>query len=190
VSDLIDGFITNYGVLALFLGCFVEGESIAIAGGILAHHHLFPIWQAVVAVFAGAYVSDVMWFYLGRRLTEKRRIARILHHPKVDRLRRLVDRNPLLLAPVFRFVPGMRIVGPVVLAQSRILAPVYMSVTALSAAVWAVVYVFLGHWVGAAIIAIFGRAHRAEHLFLLAAALFAVGLIWAVWRWRKAAPRG
>ncbi|MCP1316163.1 hypothetical protein [Halomonas sp. 707D7] len=39
--------VTNYGSLGLFLGAGLEGEAVAMLGGILSHRHLIGFVPAV-----------------------------------------------------------------------------------------------------------------------------------------------
>ena len=58
VMDL-NALIAQFGLIALFLGCFLEGESAAITGGVLAHGGFLPLWQVVIAIAAGWSASAV-----------------------------------------------------------------------------------------------------------------------------------
>lgn len=62
----IELLFVRYGVIAILLGAGLEGEATVVAGGILAHRHLIPLWEAVAAASAGSFIIDQAWFFLGR----------------------------------------------------------------------------------------------------------------------------
>jgi membrane protein DedA with SNARE-associated domain len=163
----VDHFMTQYGLWAVFFGCMVEGETVAITGGIFAHRHLLVLWQVVVMAGLGAYISDMSYFLAGRKFQDTARLRAILARPSFARAIRAVDRNTVQFAAAFRFIPGMRIVGPLALAQSKISTRRFAVVAALSAMVWSILFTVMGHAVGALIAALFGRLHRGEVLLIV-----------------------
>ena len=60
----VDDLISNYGLLAVFFGSLMEGETVAITGGVMAHRHLLVLWQVTVVVTVAAYLSDLTVFSL------------------------------------------------------------------------------------------------------------------------------
>ena len=103
----------------------------------------------------------------------------LVRRQAVARVIAAVGRAPRRVAATFRFLPGARIVTPVVLAHSEIAPATYFSLTALAALVWATVYVMVGRGVGGALVLAFGGPQHTHHILIatalgvLAAALFA-----------------
>ena len=59
-------FVSHYGYVALFIGVFLEGETVLIAAGFAAHlGHLSLTWVILIA-FAGSLTGDQFYFFLGR----------------------------------------------------------------------------------------------------------------------------
>jgi len=71
----------------------------------------------------------------------------------------------------------MRILGPLVLAQSKISFAYYAIVTACSAAIWALIYTTAGKFLGGILVQLFGRGHRTEVILAVGLALFVAGLV-------------
>ena len=59
-------WIQQYGYVAVLLGTFVEGESIALLGGFLAHGELLDLRLVMVVSFIGSFCGDQTAFWLGR----------------------------------------------------------------------------------------------------------------------------
>ena len=57
----IETLIIRYGVAAIFVGAGVEGETSVVAGGVLAHRHLIPLWAAMAAASTGSFVADQLY---------------------------------------------------------------------------------------------------------------------------------
>lgn len=184
----IDTIIAHYGLAAVFLGCFFEGETVAITGGVLAHRHLLVLWQVVVTVALAAMASDLFWFALGRRFRDQPRLRGIVERPAFRRAVAMLDRGPYRLAAVFRYIPGMRIVGPLALSHSRIPARHYVLIVTISGIVWALAFTVLGHTIGHLITQIFGRAHHAGIILALAFAALSIIGLWHLLRRRRAKP--
>jgi membrane protein DedA with SNARE-associated domain len=167
----VDQFVAQYGLVAFFLGCLLEGETVAITGGVFAHRHLLVLWQVALASGLAAFLSDMSWFLAARRFRENRWLTSIMSRAAFSRAMAAIDRTPEGFAAMLRFIPGMRIVGPVGLAQSRIPTVRFALIAAIAAMVWSVLYTIAGHAVGIAIHIVFGRVHEGEWLLLVPAAI-------------------
>jgi membrane protein DedA with SNARE-associated domain len=181
----LDAIISHYGLIALFLGCFFEGETVAIAGGVMAHRHLLVLWQVVAVVISAAVLADLTAFLVGRRFSGSRLVRRVLARPAVVLVMQRVHEHPRKFASMFRFIPGLRILGPVALAQSTLSVGVFAAHAVVSALVWGGFYTVVGHAVAEVLVRIFGED---RHLILLVAgALLVLGVI-ALWlrrHWRR-----
>ncbi|WP_109465193.1 DedA family protein [Albibacillus kandeliae] len=183
----IDALVAHYGLFALFAGCFLEGETLAVTGGVLAHRHLLILWQVIAVVAAGAFCSDMFYFLLGRRMRENALVRKLREHRRMGRLLGLVDRAPRRIAAITRFVPGLRIAGPLTLAQTRIGTGEYALIAAGAALCWSVVFTSVGHVVGQALVWLFGGAHRTEHIVFIGIGLtlfLCAYVVWRNFRWR------
>ena len=179
----IEQLVSDYGIFAIFGGCFLEGETFAITGGILAHRGLLVLWHVVFAVILGAFLADTAWFVFARRFRTSEFVTSRIRGPRVGRIFSLVEAHPRRLAVLFRFVPGMRILGPVVLAQSQIATRVYCLLAACSAVLWGTFYAILGQAVSELLTALIGGG---RHRLILAAGVLAVVLLcvsvlWRIW---------
>src|SRR5438105_14801750 len=56
----------KFGYLAVFIGTFLEGETILVMAGFFAERGYLRLVGVVFVAAAGAYVGHVFWFWLGR----------------------------------------------------------------------------------------------------------------------------
>ncbi|WP_375403439.1 hypothetical protein [uncultured Sphingomonas sp.] len=57
----LDPLVARYGLLALFLGAGIEGETTATLGGVFAHRGSFPL-PAAMAAAGGSFAADQILF--------------------------------------------------------------------------------------------------------------------------------
>lgn len=149
MTDFFHRLIEQYGLVAIFLGCIAEGESVAIFGGFLAHQSLFSPLATWAAVFAGAWLGDTGMFFAGRHFADNPRIVAIRSHAGFKQAYDMIQRHPYLFVLSNRFMYGLRTVGGIASGLASIPAPLFMVLNGLSAAVWAALFVALGYFFGA-----------------------------------------
>lgn len=146
----------------------MEGEAAAIVGGVLANQGLMSLWHAAFAGCAGAFTADFSIFLFARRFGTNAWVTRQLARPALARPMTGVNRNPYKLASIYRFIPGMRIIGPVVLSQSRISTLRFAAHAGAAALIWAMTYVFFGVAIGAFFARVFGQVSQSAQLIITA----------------------
>jgi len=66
MSDL-ESFVQSYGYGALFLGTLLEGETVLILAGLMAHMGLMKLPPVILVALLGSFLEDQFYFFLGRR---------------------------------------------------------------------------------------------------------------------------
>ena len=66
MSDL-ESFVQSYGYGALFLGTLLEGETVLILAGLMAHMGLMKLPLVILVALLGSFLGDQFYFFLGRR---------------------------------------------------------------------------------------------------------------------------
>lgn len=180
----LEPLIARWGLPALALGAGLEGETVAVIGGLLAHRGTLGLREALAAVFVGTFAVDQMWFYVGRRLRDSRLAARIRARPAFGRALALLGRRPTPFVLGFRFLPGMRTVGPLAIGASGIPPLRFAVVNALAALVWTGIFVGAGFVFGQGMEAAFGRIEPLERLLApaLCGLLAVSAVLWALRR--------
>lgn len=150
----LEALLQHYGLAALFVGAGVEGETVVVAGGLLAHKGYVPLAGAMAAASAGSFVADQLFFLAGRRFRDHRWVKAVRDKPAFARAIGWLERYPIGFIFAFRFIYGLRTVSPVAIGTSRVEARTFLFVNAIAAVVWGVTFTTIGY--------LFGR--QFEHL--------------------------
>jgi membrane protein DedA with SNARE-associated domain len=164
----LHALIQTYGYPLVFAGALFEGETILTLAGLAAHrgHLEWPALWMLAAV--GGMLGDTIYFALGRRYGADLLSRWPRFRPAIDRVHRLVDRNPALAVILVRFLYGLRIAGPVVIGSSRLGWLRYLSLNAIGALLWAACWLGAGYLLGAAAEQLLGNLAKIEReLFLV-----------------------
>ena len=144
----LPGLIDSYGYLAVFIGAFLEGETILALAGLAAWRGYLDFWVvALVAMFAG-FAGDQFYFWMGRRHGQQI-LARFPDAmERAHRFDALLARWHAPLIVAIRFMYGFRIVGPVLLGMGRVPAWKFLVFNFIGAAIWAPLIAGLGYIFG------------------------------------------
>jgi len=177
----LEELIVEYGYIALFVGTFLEGETILIVAGFLAHKGYLDLVGVIIAAFLGTFSGDQLFFFLGRfkgiRFLEKRP----RWESKVDKSFALLKRHQVGVILGFRFLYGIRNVTPFVIGVSGCNPLLFFPLNFLGALAWAIAFASIGYHIGTA----------AEHLIddikkyelIVFGTVFLLGFIY--YRWKK-----
>jgi membrane protein DedA with SNARE-associated domain len=182
----LEYLISQYGYIALFVGVFLEGETILIAAGFAAHlGHLSLTW-VILTAFAGSLAGDQLYFFLGRVKGKAFLQKRPRWKTKVEKAWALFDHYRTLLILGFRFMYGLRTVTPFTIGLSNITGIRFFVFNMIGAAVWSVAVSCVGYLFGAVARAALVDVKKYEHRLILA--LFCVGaLVWIIYFLRNRA---
>lgn len=170
----IPGLIDTYGYFAVFVGAFLEGETILALAGLAAHRGYLDFWAVVtIAMFAG-FLGDQFYFFLGRyRGTEI--LARFpAWQERAHKFDAMLARWHAPLIVGIRFMYGFRILGPLMLGMGRVAAWKFMLFNFIGAMIWAPLIAGVGYLFGTALEAVLHDLKRYE--LWAALALLAFGL--------------
>lgn len=167
--------VSSYGYLFLFVGTFLEGESVVLAGGFAAYHKLLSLPVVYLVCFIGSFLGDQFWFYIGRW-----KGGRVLDRfPKFKgnfaKVRRWMGRGEDLAVVASRFIPGTRMATPLLLASGGYSAWRFAMFNAIGAAVWSLSLASLGWYIAKAAGSV--GIQRKFQLYILAG-LGLFGLTW------------
>lgn len=175
-----EALIRTYGYFALFVGTFLEGETILIIAAVLAHRGYLHAPLVVLIAMLGSIGGDQFAFHLGR----SRGKALIARWPRwqarIARARTIFDRHQVLVMLGFRFLYGLRNVTPIVIGMSGVSYRTFLPLNVLGAAVWAGTFTAAGWAFGVAMQGILEDMRKYE-LWILAG-LLVVGSVVVAWR--------
>lgn len=178
--DTIHHIVERFGLLAVFIGCMAEGESVAILGGFFAHQQVFAPWQAFAVAATGAFLGDTLFFVLGRRFSGHKWVRLLRRRPGFSHAYRMVQAHPNLFVLANRYIYGMRLAGGIAAGLSNIPIPVFITLNALSALIWAALFVSLGYVFGLGAEHIIGDALKGHQRLLIG---LAIGIVVAIVAW-------
>lgn len=175
--------IENYGYYAVFVGAFLEGETVLILAGFAASRGYLALPYVMLVAFVASVLGDGLYFFLGR-WHGPRILARFpMLRSRAAKVETLLHRYHAPVILVLRFLYGLRTVGPMVIGMSRLAPARFISFNILGASLWAVLVGGLGYAFGNTLELLLSDLHRYEQLALggIAVAGF---LVWLVYRLR------
>jgi membrane protein DedA with SNARE-associated domain len=186
--ETLQSLIESYGYLAVFFGCYLEGETVLVVAGFAAHMGYLSLPAVIATAAIAGFVGDQTLFWIGSRWGERIFAA----HPKLARLRprakRVFDRYGAWAAFGLRFMVGMRLAGAITIGASGFPQRRFLPANAAGAIVWATAIGSAGYVFGQAFTLFLERARHLELAAFGVIALVAVAALYAMRRkQRKAA---
>jgi len=179
----IPGLIDSYGYLAVFVGAFLEGETILALAGLAAYRGYLDFMLVTLIALVAGFMGDQFYFWLGRRKGQQILQRFPDAQARADRFDALLARWHAPLIVAVRFMYGFRIVGPVLLGMGRVPAWKFLVYNFIGAAIWAPLIAGLGYLFGNVVEALLDDLHSVE--IWAFGALIAIGLCSvAVHHWR------
>ena len=175
--------LEKFGYLAVFVGTFLEGETILVFAGFFASRRYLSLTLVIVTAFFGSYSGHLFWFWLGRT----RGVKLLERHPRLERhfgkAIRLFERWGAPAILISQYVYGLRIASAIVVGISRISMVKFMIYQAISCASWAALIAILGYFFGQAVERVLGNVAHVERYGLAGLLLIALG-VWIYHRRR------
>lgn len=180
----LEELVTNYGYIVVVIGTFLEGETILIVAGFLAHSGYLQLPFVIIAGFAGTLVGDQLYFYVGR--VKGRKFIDNKPHWKLraDRVFKLFKKHQTWLILGFRFLYGIRTVTPFVLGTIGISPIKYSVLNFFGGLTWAIVIGTAGYYFGRAI-QFFLIGIKPYRKWVILCLLISGMLVWLIYRWRE-----
>jgi membrane protein DedA with SNARE-associated domain len=183
----LPSLLEQYGYFFVFLGTFVEGETVLLLAGYFAHRGHLDLGTVIVTAFAGAVCGDQLFFHLGRSHAKGllERFPRL--RAKVNVALNRVEDHQVKIVLSMRFLWGLRIALPVALGLTAMNARRFFWLNLVSAAVWSSLVAFVGFGAGRIVSRVIEDLH--SHEKWIALGLLAVGLLVLWLRWHGAQRR-
>ena len=184
----MEDLIAQLGYLAVFIGTFLEGETILALAGVAAAHGYMSYWAIVGVAIVGAFLGDQCCFFIGRRYG-----TRILNRfpslaAKAPRVQDALRRWDAPAVIGLRFAYGLRIAGPIVIGTCGISPWRLAFFNFIGTLIWAPLIAGIGYLAGYALHEWLARFKHAQIGILVAVAL-AVLAAWLVVRRRSRSGR-
>ncbi|MCE5251944.1 DedA family protein [bacterium] len=179
----LEAIVTAYGYPALFAGVFLEGETVLIIGGFMAHRGYLNLPLVIGASFLGAFLYTQLFFFLGRRGKSsfiERKPSRQLRAQKIQKLLEQYQTSTVI---GFRFLYGLRTITPFIIGMSGYNPRRFMVLNALGTIPWAVIYGVVGFLFGQFLETVLADVKKYEMWIFLALAI-AGFVVWLIYRIR------
>jgi membrane protein DedA with SNARE-associated domain len=144
----VEQFLDQYGYIALAVGTFFEGETAILVASSLIHRGLFEGPYTVFFGFAGSFISDWLYYTIGR-LNGKYFIEK---HPwlkaKVQPVQNLFEAHKFQILFSYRFLYGFRVIIPLIIGMSNIKPLQYLFYSLISGLLWSSTVSTVGYFIG------------------------------------------
>ncbi|MGB8857349.1 MAG: DedA family protein [Burkholderiales bacterium] len=179
--------IQSYGYIAVFVGTFLEGETILLLAGFAAHRGYLSLPGVMAIACLASFMGDQLYFFLGRRYGNRLTGRFPGLNKRVERFRKLLDLYHVPVILSLRFLYGLRIAGPIALGMTDVSWLRYLILNLLGAVVWAILIAGLGYVFGNAMTLLLGELRQYEGRAFLTLSIggIMVWLVYIIREWRK-----
>jgi len=176
----LETFIVTYGYPALLAGALMEGETIVIIAGFLAHSGHLYLPCVMLTAFAGAFTADQFFFQVGKRKGRDFLDTKPHWELRIDKVRRFLVGYQVVAILGYRFIYGMRTITPIVIGASGFSTIRFVTLNFCSTLLWSVVVSTAGYYFGYMFEAVLRDVEHYEVIIMLIIAV--AGL--AIWFYR------
>jgi len=157
LSPYLIHLVETYGYLAVFFGSLIEGDAVLLVASFLSYLGKIDLALVMLAAFLGTWLSDIIWFLLGRHchhsLLERWQWLHTLSSHSIS----IVGKRPRLMALSMRFMYGLRVVVPFSLGKTNLSTLSFMVYNAIGVLIWVLVFSALGYFFASVSETLFGR---------------------------------
>jgi membrane protein DedA with SNARE-associated domain len=177
IQQILKEYLELHGYWVLFVGTFLEGETILLMAGFLAFRGYLDISGVVLTSWAGSFLGDQCYFYLGR--LKGRTLLKRFHSiaRKFREALKLIEKYGVFVAFISRYTYGFRIVLPIILGITKLAPRTFLWINLVSVLSWALVFALGGYLFGKSASLLLDNVANYEQY--LALALF--GFMAAIW---------
>ncbi len=130
------------------IGTFFEGETAILVASSLIYQGLFEIPHTVFFGFAGSFVSDWLYFIIGK-VNGKYFVSRRPDlQKKVLPVQRFFEKHHVQVLLTYRFLYGLRVLIPLMIGMSKIPPKKFLFFSIVSGLLWAGIVSSLGYSIG------------------------------------------
>lgn len=176
---MLEVILAQYGLIALFIGTFIEGEIVVIAGGLLARLDFLSIYWVLPIAFTATFLGDQFYFYLGRKkgtaFLEKKH--RKHWRKRAERVHDLIHNHQNKILFCYRFLYGLRIPTLFAIGTSELPTKKFVLLNLVNSAVWTLLFTFGGYFFGEFFAGLVGDIKNYEKEVLIGVAIAGV-VVW------------
>lgn len=182
INNLIP-FLGDYFLLITLIGTIVSGNLFVIFISTLSGQGIFPYWQVLIISLIGTFISDTIWFNLGKtkyidNLVRKPHFLYNYYYIKKV-LSTSTERNKFLVFLGSKFVYGTKILTLMYVGKRNLKRKDFIIYNFSSSAIWVISLVSIGWLAGKGftkILESFNNLRTALTVFILL-----IALIYFIW---------
>src|SRR3954469_7840355 len=175
-----------------FVGLVAPGETIVIAGGVVAGQGEIDLLPLIGVVWTCAVLGDTTSFYIGRRLgrgfLEKHGPRVKITHERLEQVDGYFDRHGGKTILIGRFIGLVRALAPFIAGSSGLAYRRFIPYSVIGTGLWATFYLLLGYFFYQSFDRVAAIAGRATLVFGCLVALI-VAIVWSYKQLRDDAKR-
>jgi len=150
--------LAQYGIVAVFFLCTVEGDITLLISGTMAHGGLFgylSFWKVFLAGTLGGVVGDSVGYAIGRIFRENARDYKFYQvaQPRVEKLMNKFGGWAIIVS---KYVYGLRVAVCLSYGVSKMPFPRFVLLSAISCSIWVFALTSIGFFFSGAIKSIIG----------------------------------
>lgn len=177
-----------WAYITLGASAIVTEELAPLVGGFAAEQGHLGFVRAVLASAVGVWGATALLYFVGRWQAAWVRLKLRRSPVVVRKLLRAMRWNPWRSTILSRFIFGGRIAVPLACGAAHVPIWIFLTGSAIAAAVWATLFTALGWFFGESAVLVIGHVRRYEDE--LAMLLVAIGLAAFVWLGRRQKQKG
>ncbi len=144
----MEKFLEQYGYIALLMGTFMEGETSILIASSLIYKGIFNFPLTVLIAFSGSFISDWIYYLIGRLNGKYFLATRPRLGAKVKPVTDFFHRHKFQILFSYRFLYGFRIIIPLVIGMSGLRPFQFLFYSTITGLLWAASVSIIGYWVG------------------------------------------
>jgi membrane-associated protein len=151
---MMDNFVAvvhHYGLVAVLVGTFFEGEGILVAAGVLAGEGVLQPLGVWAAAACGAWVGHLVWFLIGRHVGRHRWLSRWAWYTRrLAEADRIIQRHPGRSIFILQYLYGTRMIGAAAFGLTHLSLRRFLWYQAANCLIWAALIGAVGYFLGGA----------------------------------------
>jgi membrane protein DedA with SNARE-associated domain len=179
-----EALVALYGYPALLIGCLLEGGTVVVIAGALAHVGYLDLTLVIGITFCCAFGADQLFFQIGKRKGQEFLGKRPRWQPRIDKVRRFLVAYQVIAILGFRFIYGMRTITPIIIGASGLDTRRFVLLNLCSTLIWSATVASIGFFFGHLIETIMADVKNYKLAIILIIAVIAGG-IWLLYRFIK-----
>ncbi|MDA3920366.1 MAG: DedA family protein [Salinisphaera sp.] len=165
--ETLSHLISQYGYLAVAIGCFFEGETSVLLGMLAAHRGILTYGGVWTAATLGTMLGDNFWFHVGRITGRPALTRRPGWQAKATRVEVLLEKYGPLVMIGFRFLYAMRSITPFVLGALGTSPWRFLFYDLIGTLIWSTTITIIAYFLADAIQRALGHIQNVEQALLV-----------------------